>query len=457
MPAYDSLNTQITAVKAEITSSLAASTYTAADLVYVAKALETLGNLLGINDLVQATADAQDQLTTYVSSVLNGSYNAVINKIYVGTGAEVFETYAGLQEPVAVFNADSTGYSQIAFQNKGTGSASSTDIIAYSDNGVDATGYIDMGITSSNFSDPNYTITGPNDGYIFMVSPEKFTASAVSKAITSNIATIGTSDDHGFRAGMPVVITGVDGVFNGTYTILATPTTTSFTYAKINSNVGSSAVSPAGTAVAGVTGNGNLILATSDTGIQNKIIFAAGGLSDNNTQMTIDPDLAVYIAIPTQSTSTATGALVVNGGLGLTGNLNVGGNVNITGTISFTGGGTTVQTANIAVVNPAIFVADTNAANLLDFTFAGGYTASGQKYAAFTKKASDGIWNLVSGLTVKPGNTVDYTNAVYDTLKVGKLLVTTTTPTASGEVTSKSYVDGQRADLELAILMGALA
>lgn len=457
MPAYTSLNTQIEAVKSEIATSLAASTYTAQDLVYIAKALETLGNLLGINDLVAASADAQASLTTYVSNVLNGTYDAVVNKIYVGEGSQDFEIAGGLQTPVAIFEANSTSYSQIGFQNRGSASASSTDFIAYSDNGVDASGYIDMGITSSAFSDPNFTITGPNDGYIFMVAPQKFTTAISSKALTANVATLGTVADHNFRVGMPVVITGVDGIFNGSYTVLATPTTRSFTYAKTNANISSTSVSPNGTAVAGVSGKGNLVLGTSNTGTQNRIVFAAGGLADNNTQMYIDPDLAVYIAIPTQSTSTTTGALVVNGGLGLTGNLNVGGNVNITGTISFTGGGTTVQTANIAVVNPAIFVADTNSANLLDFTFAGGYTASGQKYAAFTKKASDGVWNLVSGLTVKPGNTVDYTNAVYDTLKVGKVTVTTTTPTTAAELTSKAYVDGQRADLELAILMGALA
>lgn len=56
MPSYDSLSTQITAVKNEIDSSLAASNYSAQDLVFVAKALETLGGMLGVNDVVAATA-----------------------------------------------------------------------------------------------------------------------------------------------------------------------------------------------------------------------------------------------------------------------------------------------------------------------------------------------------------------------------------------------------------------
>lgn len=56
MPSYDSLSTQITAVKNEIDASLTASNYSAQDLVFVAKALETLGSMLGVNDIVAATA-----------------------------------------------------------------------------------------------------------------------------------------------------------------------------------------------------------------------------------------------------------------------------------------------------------------------------------------------------------------------------------------------------------------
>lgn len=64
MPDYTSLSTQIDAVKSEITSSLNASTYTAQDLIYVAKALETMGTLLGVNDIVAATADRVTAITT---------------------------------------------------------------------------------------------------------------------------------------------------------------------------------------------------------------------------------------------------------------------------------------------------------------------------------------------------------------------------------------------------------
>jgi hypothetical protein len=54
----------------------------------------------------------------------------------------------------------------------------------------------------------------------------------VSKKLVSNVATIGTSVAHGFSTGNSVFIQDVDSVFDGTYTITATPTTTSFTYTK---------------------------------------------------------------------------------------------------------------------------------------------------------------------------------------------------------------------------------
>jgi hypothetical protein len=458
MPTYTALNTQIDAVKAEITQSLAASTYTAQDLVYIAKTLETLGNLLGINDLAAASVDAQAALNNTLEAILDGTAPANVGKLYVGGDAQTFEVNAGLQNPAIITSIDSNDYAQIAFQNSGNGGFSSTDFIAYAENGTDNTGYIDMGITSSTFNDPDFTITGPNDGYIFMVAPEVLTASISGKELTNNVAKLYTTTDHGFRVGMPLVITGVDGVFNGTYVVLATPTLTSFTYAKTNANIGFTAVSPVGNAVAGLTGNGNLVFATDATGLQNRIVFAAGGLSSDNAQMIIIPDEQVHIEIDTESTSPQTGALRVAGGLGVSGNVNVAGDVNIAGTISFSGGGTTVETANISVVAPAIFVAQDNPANLLDFSFIGEYDDGGpQKYTSMSKDATDGVWKFVSGITTKPTNTINYSQAglAYDSIKVAQVEVISA-PTVNSHVSTKLYTDTAANDIFVASLMAVL-
>jgi hypothetical protein len=261
MPNYSSLSTQITDIKNEISSSLAASAYSAQDLVYVAKALEALSKVVAPDDV--------DEIT-------------VLNNIYLGSTAEAFSTSAALTNPTLVVKKSANAYVQVALQNGSSGASASSDFLAYANNGTDETGWIDMGITSSAFNDPNFTITGANDGYIFMSAPT------------------------------------------------------------------------------GTTGKGNLVLATDSTGTENKIIFAAGGLSSDNEQMSITPDENVHIEINTASTSPSTGALTVVGGVGIQGDVNIAGN------ITFGGTGTTVQTGSLAVDNSIIFVGNNNSTDALD-------------------------------------------------------------------------------------------
>jgi hypothetical protein len=269
MPNYSSLETQVTAIKAEISSGLAASQYSAQDLVYVAKALEAVSHVVAPDGVSNITVN---------------------DNIYLGTLSEGFATTASLTNPTLVVTTTKTDYAQIAFSNRSSNANASTDLILYTNNGTDASGYINMGITSSNFADPDFTVTGKGDGYIFMVGAE-----------------------------------------------------------------------------AGAEDRGNLVFATSDTGTQNKIIFAAGGLSSDNTQMVITPDVNVHIEIPTPSTSPTTGALTVVGGVGISGD------VNIDGTITFGGAGTTVETSNLAVSDPLIFTGNVNQGDALDLGFVGEY------------------------------------------------------------------------------------
>ena len=64
MPDYTSLATEITAIKSEIAYSIGHTTYSAQDLVYLSSALNTLGGMLGVNDIVTATADKIAEVET---------------------------------------------------------------------------------------------------------------------------------------------------------------------------------------------------------------------------------------------------------------------------------------------------------------------------------------------------------------------------------------------------------
>jgi len=58
------------------------------------------------------------------------------------------------------------------------------------------------------------------------------TKSVVAKKLVSNVATVFTKEAHGFSTGNTVFLKDIDSVFSGSYTIASTPTVTSFTFAK---------------------------------------------------------------------------------------------------------------------------------------------------------------------------------------------------------------------------------
>jgi hypothetical protein len=93
----------------------------------------------------------------------------IYDEIFFGTGAKAFNTNAQLTNAAAVFELNGSPYAQLAIHNQS--SNSSTDFIAYADNGNDTAGWIDMGVTGSTFNQATFGITGPNDGYIFYEAP----------------------------------------------------------------------------------------------------------------------------------------------------------------------------------------------------------------------------------------------------------------------------------------------
>lgn len=375
------------------------------------------------------------------------------------------EYVGGYTNPVALFSINAPDYSQVVFKNSSSSANASTDIIAYSDNGNDYHGWIDMGITSSGFNDPSFTITGENDGYIFMSAPYGtsgagnlvlatdgtgtenkiiFAAGGLSTdntqmeitpdvnvhveiatpstdnttgaftvvggvGITGDVNTLGYvavegilyagDDAKGFNTSAALtnprmVVRNTEAVNQSSYSQIAfqnaDPTSSTDFIVYMDNGVDSEGwmdfgitgsqfddttygiTSPGdgylfletATDIVGPGYKGNMVFATGANGIENKIVFAAGGFASGNTQMEITPDVNVHIEIPTQSVDPTTGALTVVGGTGIQGNLNVAGNVNIVGDLSFGGGSTTTET--LGVTDPAIFVGVNNDDDVFD-------------------------------------------------------------------------------------------
>jgi hypothetical protein len=64
MANYASLSSQITQLTTDMTTSLTGGTYSSQDYAYYANALQTLGTMLGVNDIVAATANQVTSITT---------------------------------------------------------------------------------------------------------------------------------------------------------------------------------------------------------------------------------------------------------------------------------------------------------------------------------------------------------------------------------------------------------
>lgn len=69
------------------------------------------------------------------------------------------------------------------------------------------------------------------------------TLSVTNKALTSNVATITTSTAHNFVIGQSVsiVLNTPDAAFEGVRIVTSTPTSTTFTFSSVNSNIASAA------------------------------------------------------------------------------------------------------------------------------------------------------------------------------------------------------------------------
>jgi hypothetical protein len=126
--------------------------------------------------------------------------------------------------------------------------------IAGEDSGTPGSGTGTVTNTGNAYSPVVFEVTGPIVGPATILNETTnesitiigslrgvLTPTVSNKALTDNVATLTTSAAHGLLAGDVVVVTGVDSTFNGTFTILTVPTTTTLTYAKTATNVASTA------------------------------------------------------------------------------------------------------------------------------------------------------------------------------------------------------------------------
>ena len=190
-------------------------------------------------------------------------------------------------------------------------------------------------------------------------------------------------------------------------------------------------------APAGTTGDGALVIATSEYGVTNDIIFATDGFVAGNERVRIvGQDRAgvpagVVVNIATTATSTTTGALRVNGGVGLVGNLFVGGNFNLQGNITIGGTGSTTSTSTLVIENPISFLANANPGDSQDIGIVGQYVGGTTKYAGVLRDSVTKSFRFFDGLTSKPTTTAAFASSTAGNVYAGQLMLANSTVSSS--------------------------
>jgi hypothetical protein len=210
----------------------------------------------------------------------------IYDEIFFGTGAKSFNTNAGLTNAAAVFELNGSPYAQLAIHNNSANS--STDFIAYANNGDDTAGWIDMGITGSTFNQGAFNITGPNDGYIFYNAPTNTTGEGNLVLAT------------GATGSYNRIIFGAGGYVSGAEQMVITPAKQGVRNGNIHIEIATASTSPttgALTVVGGVGISGDVNIAGnlsfggagSQTGVQTlEVAFPIVFVADGNTGDAID-------------------------------------------------------------------------------------------------------------------------------------------------------------------------
>jgi len=297
----------------------------------------------------------------------------VYNSLSVGTGS-----YQVLPNLIAQFTGSSDLYSQINQQNlRANGSG---DIVITADNGTDTVNFIDMGLAGSTYDNSTfnaYPFSQPNDGWLFLVGN---TASSYGGNLT-----LGTAGSGGFA--------DISFVQGQNYDEIAR--------FKYNANVefyrpvvANSFTTSSGIDVITYTNTANTYLKNIiDTKVSKSGDSITGSLSITDTS--------------SANALSVTGNVFISNDLRISGNLYIGGNA------------TSVSANNLTLDDSIIYLANNNNTNTIDIGIVGAFNDGTYQHTGFVRDANDGKWKLFSNVVSEPSTTVDFTNAVYDTLKLG--------------------------------------
>ena len=173
-------------------------------------------------------------------------------------------------------------------------------------------------------------------------------------------------------------------------------------------------VSKGGTNTTTSTGTGSVVLNT-DPLLSSPIVEL--GLTTESTSFNLVNANATTVNFAGAATTLNLGAT--------TGTTTINNSLQVAGNITFGAGATQLSATVINVEDPLLYLGDNNPADINDLGLIAAYNNGVHTHSGIVRDATDKVWKLFSGVSTEPSNNVvDFTNAVYDDLKIGGLYAT---------------------------------
>jgi len=147
--------TDLTATNATFTQLVVMDNTTIQNLTF---SNATGGNLVTYGTVSSTFINVAQSILGYATA-----HNMIVDEsLRVGIG-----DFPIVGDSVAQFGGTVDSYLQVNLQNHSSGTNASGDYIVTADIGDDSNYYVDLGINSSNYSNPDFSITGPLDAYLY--------------------------------------------------------------------------------------------------------------------------------------------------------------------------------------------------------------------------------------------------------------------------------------------------
>ena len=378
--------------------------------------------------------------------------------------------------PTVQVEANTDNWTQMSIHNRNPGANASSDFIAYPNNtqNDDNTGFIDMGITGNNYNQAAYSITGKNDGYLFVSARAGDDLSGSLVVATDSTGTnndikffvngftynasephmvlTGTGRNLGINNATPTSKLSVGGSawINGTLETRSTIPHANVTYdlgtdTKRWANIFAHAIYGVYVSATDLYGTIQVANQPSITNVGTLDALTVTGVTTLNGNLKPNGAVANNF-IPSANITYSLGSAAkqwqdVYAGNGYFGAITVTGDLTVQGTV------TTIDTDNIVVEDPLIRLARNQAntgtfTDAVDIGFYGVYgNTSSINYTGLARDASANVFILFDGLTQAPDNVVNTNAITVATLTAYLSSGALTSNSTAVEITANSTVD----------------